>query len=240
MSPFQMLHDKVPDLGHLRAFGCKAYLHLDKSQRDDKLSDRATIRTLIGYNSITKQYRLLLNAKSGTVYESRDVTFDERLPGLDGKYSTDGDAVEGKLYLKQADPEYREPTQYLPSSVSTSTVTSDQPVYIQPPTPATPMSKETTPPTTPTYYEDQSHLFEELSEYLDGALLDAVTSSNTAANAKSQTRGLRGLDQNNILPERLRKRVNMVKLAKKKSATKIPNKDYNVAKDDPLIAEAIG
>ena len=116
----------------------------------------------------------MLNAKSGTVYESRDVTFDERLPGLDGKYSTDGDAVEGKVYLKQADPEYREPTQYLPSSVSNPTVTSDQPVYIQPPTPATPGSQETTPPTTTMTYEHQQHLFEEHSPKLTLAPLHAL------------------------------------------------------------------
>ena len=106
-SPYQMLYNKLPDLGHLRAFGCKSYLHLDKSKREDKLSEHATIGTLIGYNNTTKQYRILLNHKTGEVYESRDVTFDERVPGIKGKYITEADELEGMVYYKEAEPDYK-------------------------------------------------------------------------------------------------------------------------------------
>ena len=95
---------------------------------------------------------------------------------------------------KEAEPDYK--VRPSPDQIPEST----------PITPSSPVNPDydTTYPTTPTLFEDNPHIFEELQEYLDEALLNAVTSSNTALNAAQQSgnRLLRGLDPNNILPDR--------------------------------------
>ena len=37
-TPYELIHGQVPDIGHLRVFGCGAYVHIPKDARVNKLS----------------------------------------------------------------------------------------------------------------------------------------------------------------------------------------------------------
>ncbi len=65
----------IPDVSYFRVFGCKAYVHISKEQRD-KLDKKAVTCTFVGYPSGTKGWRFW-NPATHSVIESRDVTFDE-------------------------------------------------------------------------------------------------------------------------------------------------------------------
>jgi hypothetical protein len=50
-TPFEKAYGKQPSLAHLRNFGCRAFALRKHIKRTDKLSPRATIGYLVGYNS---------------------------------------------------------------------------------------------------------------------------------------------------------------------------------------------
>ncbi|GLI60618.1 hypothetical protein VaNZ11_002766, partial [Volvox africanus] len=52
-TPFELLIGTVPDVSHLRVFGCVAYIHVPKGQ-GDKLDPRARKGTLLGYEPNSK------------------------------------------------------------------------------------------------------------------------------------------------------------------------------------------
>ena len=66
---------QVPDVSHIRTFGCKAYMHIPDDKRR-KLDAKALEVTLVGYESGAKGYRLW-DRQAHTLRLSRDVTFDE-------------------------------------------------------------------------------------------------------------------------------------------------------------------
>ena len=83
-SPTKVVYDKIPmeawsqgrwTVEHLRVFGCVAYAHVPKEQRQ-KLDDKGVKCIFIGYSSESKEYRLYdpLNKK---MILSRDVEFLE-------------------------------------------------------------------------------------------------------------------------------------------------------------------
>jgi hypothetical protein len=82
-TPFEMAYSKQPSIAHLRVYGCRAYALRPQIPRGDKLSPRALIGYLVGYDS-SNIYRVWLpNARSrahqGKVIRIRDVTFKEDL-----------------------------------------------------------------------------------------------------------------------------------------------------------------
>ena len=63
-TPFEMAYSKQPSIAHLRVYGCRAYALRPQIPRGDKLSPRALIGYLVGYDS-SNIYRVwLLNATS--------------------------------------------------------------------------------------------------------------------------------------------------------------------------------
>jgi hypothetical protein len=61
---FKMAYSKQPSIAHLRVYGCRAYALRQQIPRGDKLSPRALIGYLVGYDS-SNIYRVwLLNATS--------------------------------------------------------------------------------------------------------------------------------------------------------------------------------
>jgi hypothetical protein len=55
-----MLYGKVPNLAHLKVFGCKAYMHRHKPERDvATFSPSAIIGIMVGYATSTNGYRIL-------------------------------------------------------------------------------------------------------------------------------------------------------------------------------------
>ncbi|GLI67437.1 hypothetical protein VaNZ11_011630, partial [Volvox africanus] len=58
-TPFELFTGSVPDVSHLRVFGCVVYIHVPKGQ-GDKLDPRARKGTLLGYEPNSKAYHVLL------------------------------------------------------------------------------------------------------------------------------------------------------------------------------------
>ncbi|KAF2355919.1 Ribonuclease H-like domain [Trinorchestia longiramus] len=57
LSPYQALNWHKPNVQHIRTFGCMAYAHVPKDERE-KLDPKSKTCVLLGYGSGTKGYRL--------------------------------------------------------------------------------------------------------------------------------------------------------------------------------------
>ena len=76
-TPFELLYNKPPSLAHIHIFGCRAYPLNNTMPKRQKLSPRAHLGYLMGYDS-TNIYRIWIPAKN-RVIRTRDVTFNENL-----------------------------------------------------------------------------------------------------------------------------------------------------------------
>jgi hypothetical protein len=74
-SPFELWSEVQPNVAHLRAFGCDAYMKIPIIHMDGKLSEQSTKLCLISYHG-AGAWRLLDRA-TGKFYKSRDVFFEE-------------------------------------------------------------------------------------------------------------------------------------------------------------------
>ena len=72
MTPFEAFYGRKPDFGHLRTFGCTAWV---VAPTQSKLSSKTFEGQFVGYSSDRKAYRVL--TYDGRIVESRDVRFDE-------------------------------------------------------------------------------------------------------------------------------------------------------------------
>jgi hypothetical protein len=55
-TPYQLVYNEVPSIGHLRVFGCGAYVHLPAEVRKDKISPRSELMIFLGYPDGVKGY----------------------------------------------------------------------------------------------------------------------------------------------------------------------------------------
>ena len=83
MTPFEAWTGKKPNVKHLRIFGCTAYAHIPKDERQ-KLDSKSRKCILLGYGTETKGYQLY-DEKCGKVLYSRDVLFNESSCGIQKK-----------------------------------------------------------------------------------------------------------------------------------------------------------
>ena len=75
-TPFEILYSgKIPDVSHLRVFGCKGYMHVP-TDKHHKLDAKAIEVVLVGFEPDSKGYHLW-DKQTHSVKLSRDVTFDE-------------------------------------------------------------------------------------------------------------------------------------------------------------------
>lgn len=74
LTPYEMMTGKRPDVGHLRVFGAKAFVHIPKENRT-KLDFKGAPGRMVGYSINSKGYRILMDGNY--VIDSRDVLFDE-------------------------------------------------------------------------------------------------------------------------------------------------------------------
>lgn len=81
MTPYEAWTGEKPDVAHLRTFGCTAYVHIPKDERD-KLDAKARKCILLGYGTETKGYRLYDPVKLRVIH-SRDVIFNEFTRGIE-------------------------------------------------------------------------------------------------------------------------------------------------------------
>ena len=70
-----MFSGEVPDVSHLRIFGCPVYMHIPKDKRTnlDPLGQKGIF---VGYNEISKAYRVYV-PRYKKIEICRDVVFDE-------------------------------------------------------------------------------------------------------------------------------------------------------------------
>jgi hypothetical protein len=85
-SPYEAWFGRKPAVGHLRTFGCLAYVK-DVRPYVTKLQDRGKPMVFLGYVEGSKAYKVF-DPKSGRVQVTRDVVFDEGA-------SWDRDATDG-------------------------------------------------------------------------------------------------------------------------------------------------
>ena len=81
-TPYEAWRGEKPDLSHLRVFGCRAYMHLDKTKRS-KLQPRSVPVIFVGYSTEAKAWLVYDPVAGGSkkTHVSRDVTFHESVAG---------------------------------------------------------------------------------------------------------------------------------------------------------------
>lgn len=75
-TPEEIWSGSKPNIEHLKVFGCNAYVHVQKDDRDNKFSRKAKPGIFLGYDSEKLGYRVF-NLENNSVIVSRDVQFDE-------------------------------------------------------------------------------------------------------------------------------------------------------------------
>jgi hypothetical protein len=76
-TPFMNLHGEVPDISHLRVFGCGAYVHIPEARRANKLSPKSEPMIYIGHTEGIKAYKFMRGTNQ--VYTSNTALFDETI-----------------------------------------------------------------------------------------------------------------------------------------------------------------
>jgi hypothetical protein len=79
ITPEHKYSNQIPNVDHLRTFGCVAYLHVPKENRK-KLDSKTLKCLLLGYDRETKGYRLYDHSRRKVII-NRDAVFDESLIG---------------------------------------------------------------------------------------------------------------------------------------------------------------
>ena len=89
MSPYQHVFGKVPNVEHLRVWGCKGFVNIPLEKRGKNFLPRAHVGYLVGYSEFQMcAYRMWL-PHWDVVVTSRNVTFDEEIPRGDIDFSKD-------------------------------------------------------------------------------------------------------------------------------------------------------
>lgn len=78
--PKQVYTGKPPQLGHLKVFGCLTYIYIFR-EKSGKLRLRAERRIFVGYNDVSKVYRIY-NPQIRKIVVTKDVIFNESLVGF--------------------------------------------------------------------------------------------------------------------------------------------------------------
>ncbi|GJY34136.1 retrovirus-related pol polyprotein from transposon TNT 1-94 [Tanacetum coccineum] len=89
-TPYEILHDKLPDLSFFHVFGALCYPTND-SENLGKLQPKADIGIFIGYAPINNAFRIY-NRRTRRIIETIHVDFDE-LTAMDSEYSSSGPAL---------------------------------------------------------------------------------------------------------------------------------------------------
>ncbi|GKA91850.1 retrovirus-related pol polyprotein from transposon TNT 1-94 [Tanacetum coccineum] len=89
-TPYELLHDKPPDLSYLHVFGALCYLTND-SENLGKLQPKADIGIFIGYAPMKKAFRIY-NRRTRRIIETIHVDFDE-LTAMASEHSSLGPAL---------------------------------------------------------------------------------------------------------------------------------------------------
>ena len=76
-TPYELLRGRVPNISHLRIFGCKCFIHNNGKDNLGKFDPRSDEGIFLGYSSSSKAYKVL-NERLNKVEESIHVIFNEK------------------------------------------------------------------------------------------------------------------------------------------------------------------
>jgi hypothetical protein len=76
-TPFSLLNNEIPDISHLRVFGCGAYVHIPESHRKNKLSPKSKLMIYLGRQAGMKADVFMRTPN--TLFYSDKALFDELL-----------------------------------------------------------------------------------------------------------------------------------------------------------------
>jgi hypothetical protein len=76
-TPYELWYGRKPSLGHLRIFGCIAWVHIPKESGCQKLDDKSKRMCLVGYISDKGIYKVY-DPSNGKFSGARDIIFDEK------------------------------------------------------------------------------------------------------------------------------------------------------------------
>ena len=104
-TPFQMFKGVVPDVSHLRVFGCYAYAHIP-TQLQGKFDKRGMKGIMCGYAENKKAWRVMCQKVDGTwqLHISRDVHFIEHIKGREAMLKPIDDSVVFDVDFSEKDP----------------------------------------------------------------------------------------------------------------------------------------
>ena len=77
-TPYKLLYHQVPSIGHLRVFGCGAYIHILAEARKDKLSPKSEFMIFLGYPEGVKGY-LFMWLPNNILFKGTTAIFDEEM-----------------------------------------------------------------------------------------------------------------------------------------------------------------
>ncbi|XP_021741922.1 uncharacterized protein LOC110708121 [Chenopodium quinoa] len=78
-TPYELMKGRKPNISHLRAFGCKCFVHNNGKRNIGKFDERSDEAVFLGYATNSKAYRVY-NKRTMCVEESVHVIFDETNP----------------------------------------------------------------------------------------------------------------------------------------------------------------
>lgn len=104
-SPFEIWREKLPDLSHLRTFGCKVVI-LNKALNKGKMDNPGKVGYFVGYSDVSKGYRVWVPAER-RIEVSRDVSFINQFMSTQKQDEFVSEEVFGKLNLEKEPDERR-------------------------------------------------------------------------------------------------------------------------------------
>ena len=96
-TPYQAWHGQKPQVHLPKVFGCVAYAHIPKQERE-KFDEKGEKNIFVGYNNESKGY-CLYNPKTNKMVISRDVIFDES-----ATWNWENDSNQGPKMLEIIEP----------------------------------------------------------------------------------------------------------------------------------------
>src|SRR6266702_2408415 len=76
-TPYYLLNNEIPDISHLRVFGCGAYVHISEARRVNKLSPKSELMVYLGRGPGMKANTFMRTPN--TLFHSDKALFDETL-----------------------------------------------------------------------------------------------------------------------------------------------------------------
>jgi hypothetical protein len=77
-TPYTLLNGEVPDVSHLKIFGCGAYVHIPKEMHANGLAPKSELMAYLGHTEGIKAFEFM-RLSNNTIYHSTTVLFDETL-----------------------------------------------------------------------------------------------------------------------------------------------------------------